>query len=59
MKNMNKEEALQKVFFEMPETVGIEELMSVKGGKNKGEDTCASGSYGIINCNSTPAIGKE
>ena len=56
---MNKEEALQKVFFEMPETVGIEELMSVKGGKNKGEDTCASGSYGIINCNSTPAIGKE
>lgn len=48
MKNMNKEEALQKVFFEMPETVDIEELMSVKGGKDKDKDTCTASGSGTI-----------
>lgn len=48
MKNMYKEEALQKTFFEMPETVSIEELMSVKGGKDNDKVTCSKAGSGVI-----------
>lgn len=30
--NKKNEEALQKLFFEMPDTINLEDLMEVKGG---------------------------